>query len=408
MLAGRSGDGSLADLSTVYMAVGKVVKGKMSQEELEGLEEIACPGCGSCAGMFTANTMNCLTEALGMGLMGNGTIPAVDGRRIQLAREAGRKIMELLAAEIPPSDIITRESIANAFIADMALGGSTNSVLHLMALANEAGIKFPLAEINRLSESTPHLSKLSPSGDYHVQDLDLAGGMAAVMKELEGLLHLNTMTVSGRTLGEEIAAARVKDRDVIRPRSQPHSQSGGITVLFGNLAPEGAVVKSAAVSPSMLVHRGPARIFNSEQEATKELMSGLINPGEVIVVRYEGPRGGPGMPEMLTPTSLLSGTGLDDKVALVTDGRFSGATRGAAIGHVSPEAAAGGPIAALQDGDIISIDIPNHRLNVDLSDEELRRRIAQLPPFEPKVKTGYLRRYIEKVSSASSGAVFRS
>jgi dihydroxy-acid dehydratase len=247
MLAGRLGDGSVADLSTVYMAVGRVVKGEMSQEELEGLEEVACPGCGSCAGMFTANTMNCLTEALGMGLIGNGTIPAVDGRRIQLAREAGRKMMELLAADISPLAIITRESIANAFIADMALGGSTNSVLHLMALANEAGIEFPLAEINRLSESTPHLSKLSPSGGYHVEDLDLAGGMAAVMKELEGLLHLNTRTVSGRTLGQEIATARVRDHEVIRPHSQPHSQSGGISILFGNLAPEGAVVKSAAL-----------------------------------------------------------------------------------------------------------------------------------------------------------------
>ncbi len=408
MLAGRLGDGSLADLSTVYMAVGKVVKGEMSQEELEGLEEIACPGCGSCAGMFTANTMNCLTEALGMGLIGNGTIPAVDGRRIQLAREAGRKMMALLAPEIRPSDIITRESIANAFIADMALGGSTNSVLHLMALANEAGIEFPLTEINRLSERTPHLCKISPSGSYHVEDLDLAGGMAAVMKELEGLLHLNMRTASGRTLGQEIAAARVRDHEVIRPRSQPHSQRGGIAILFGNLAPDGAVVKSAAVAPSMLVHRGPARLFDSEEEATKGLMSGLINLGEVIVIRYEGPRGGPGMPEMLTPTSLLSGMGLDDKVALLTDGRFSGATRGAAIGHVSPEAAAGGPIAALRNGDIISIDIPNHRLDVELSDEELRRRIAELPEFEPKVKTGYLRRYIEKVTSASSGAIFRS
>ncbi len=316
--------------------------------------------------------------------------------------------MELLAAEIRPSDIITRESIANAFVADMALGGSTNSVLHLMALANEAGIEFPLAEINRLSESTPHLSKLSPSGGYHVEDLDLAGGMAAVMKELEGLLHLNTRTASGRTLGQEIAAARVRDHEVIRPRSQPHSQRGGIAILFGNLAPDGAVVKSAAVAPSMLVHRGPARLFDSEEEATRGLMSGLINLGEVIVIRYEGPRGGPGMPEMLTPTSLLSGMGLDDKVALLTDGRFSGATRGAAIGHVSPEAAAGGPIAALRNGDIISIDIPNHRLDVELSDEELRRRIAELPEFEPRVKTGYLRRYIEKVTSASSGAIFKS
>ena len=407
MLAGRLQNGSLADLSTVFMAVGQAVKGEISEEELEELVRVACPGCGSCAGMFTANTMNCLIEALGMGLMGNGTIPAVDSRRIQLARETGRKIMELLVADIRPSDIITRESIRNAFIADMALGGSTNSVLHLIALANEAGIDFPLSEINELSERTPHLSKLSPSGEYHVEDLDLAGGMAAVLMEVAELLNPKVRTVSGRTLGQDIAMARVRDHEVIRSHSNPYSTTGGISILFGNLAPDGAVVKSAAVAPSMLVHRGPAHVFNSEEEATRGLMSGAINPGEVIVLRYEGPKGGPGMPEMLTPTSLVSGMGLDDKVALITDGRFSGATRGAAIGHVSPEAAEQGPIAAVQDGDIISIDIPNRRLDIEISADELQKRLAQLPPFAPKVKTGYLRRYIEKVTSASSGAVFK-
>jgi dihydroxy-acid dehydratase len=342
-----------------------------------------------------------------MGLMGSGTIPAIDSRRLALAREAGRKIMELLKADICPRDIITEESIRNAFIVDMALGGSTNSVLHIKALASEAGIDFPLSEINKLSKGTPHLCKLSPSGEYHVEDLDLAGGMAAVMKELGGLLHLDAKTVSGKTLGEDIAHAKVKDHEVIRPRTNPHSSSGGIAILFGNLAPDGAVVKRAAVAPEMLHHRGPAHVFDSEEEATKGIMAGAVKPGEVVVIRYEGPKGGPGMPEMLTPTALLSGMGLDDKVALITDGRFSGATKGAAIGHVSPEAAERGAIAAVRDGDIISIDIPNHRLDVELSDDEIKRRLSQLPPFEPKVKTGYLSRYIEKVRAASTGAVFK-
>jgi dihydroxy-acid dehydratase len=407
MLAGRLGDGKFTDLSTVFMAVGKVVKGEMDEKELDELERLACPGCGSCSGMFTANTMNCLSEALGMGLMGNGTIPAIDSRRLALAREAGRKIMELLNADTRPLDIITEDSIRNAFIVDMALGGSTNSVLHIKALASEAGIDFPLSEINKLSKGTPHLCKLSPSGEYHVEDLDLAGGMAAVMKELGGLLHLDAKTVSGKTLGEDIAHAKVKDHEVIRPRTNPHSSSGGIAILFGNLAPDGAVVKRAAVAPEMLHHRGPAHVFDSEEEATKGIMAGAVKPGEVVVIRYEGPKGGPGMPEMLTPTALLSGMGLDDKVALITDGRFSGATKGAAIGHVSPEAAERGAIAAVRDGDIISIDIPNHRLDVELSDDEIKRRLSQLPPFEPKVKTGYLSRYIEKVRAASTGAVFK-
>lgn len=407
MLAGRPGTGvNTVDLNSVFVAVGKVTSGEMTEAELEELERIACPGCGSCAGMFTANTMNCLTEALGMALPGNGTIPAVEAGRIRLAKEAGRQAMELLAENILPLDIVTKDSIRNALVVDMALGGSTNSVLHLMALAHEAGIDFPLSAVNEISDSTPHLAKLSPAGENHIEDLHLAGGIPAVMKELEDLLSLGARTVTSKSLGEEIAHAKVKDPEVIRPRSNPYSATGGLTVLFGNLAPEGAVVKSAAVSPNMLVHKGRARIFESEEEATEKIMKGAIEPGEVVVVRYEGPKGGPGMREMLTPTSLLSGMGMDDKVALITDGRFSGATRGAAIGHVSPEAASRGPIAALKDGDTISIDIPHHRLDVELSQAEIAQRLAQLPPFESKVKKGYLKRYAEKVTSASTGAVF--
>ena len=407
MLAGRMAGDKCVDLSNVFEAVGKVAKGEMSQSELEELEEVACPGCGSCSGMFTANTMNCLTEALGMALSGNGTIPAVDARRIQLAKQSGRKVMELLAADIRPCDIVTNHSIYNAFAVDMALGGSTNSVLHLMALAHEAGIDFPLETINEISQRTPHLSKMRPSGDYHLEDLDLAGGIAAVMQEISERLNLEVKTVSGNSLRQDIANARVRDAEVIRPVSNPHSARGGLSILFGNLAPQGAVVKSAAVIPEMMVHKGPARIFNSEDEATTEIMKGVVKSGDVVVIRYEGPKGGPGMPEMLTPTSIISGMGLDKEVALITDGRFSGATRGAAIGHVSPEAAEKGPIAALEDGDQITIDIPNNRIEVELSDDEIDRRLSQLPEFEPRIKTGYLKRYVEMVTSAATGAVFR-
>ena len=409
MLAGHlsSDDGvRKVDVSSVFEAVGKVAKGSMSQEELEQLAEIACPGCGSCAGMFTANTMNCLTEALGMGLSGNGTIPAVDARRIQLAREAGQQIMKLLAGNICPRDIINKDSIHNAFAVDMALGGSTNSVLHLMAVAHEAGIDFPLSAINEISQHTPNLCKLRPSGDYHLEDLDQAGGIPAVMKELEGLLRLESRTVSGKSVAEIIADRRVMDKEVIRSVANAYSAIGGMAILFGNLAPDGAVVKRAAVAPEMMVHRGPARVFDSEEEATTAIMSGGIKTGDVVVIRYEGPKGGPGMREMLTPTSLLSGMGMDKEVALITDGRFSGATRGAAIGHVSPEAASRGPIAALKDGDIVKIDIPNYKLEVELSDKEISHRLARLAKFESKAKTGYLRYYAEKVGSASTGAVF--
>jgi len=409
MLAGRlnTGDGvKKVDLSSVFEAVGMVSKGRMSQEELEKLAEVACPGCGSCSGMFTANTMNCATEALGMALSGNGTIPAVSSQRRQLAQATGQQIMKLLKDNIRPRDIINEDSIYNAFAVDMALGGSTNSVLHLVAIAHEAGISFSLDKINQISERTPYLCKLRPSGEYHVEDLDRAGGIPAVMNELKDLLKLKVKTVSGKSVAELVAGHQIQDKKVIHPIAQAHSPSGGLVILFGNLAPEGAVVKKAAVAPEMMTHRGKARVFDSEEEATSAIMAGRINEGEVIVIRYEGPKGGPGMREMLTPTSLLSGMGMNDKVALITDGRFSGATRGAAIGHVSPEAARGGPIAALKDGDIIKIDIPACRLEVELSDKELSQRLGGLAEFEPKIKGGYLKTYAEKVLSASTGAVF--
>ena len=406
MLAGRLGNNEKIDLSSVFEGVGKVTSGKMSQEELLQLEVLACPGYGSCSGMFTANTMNCLTEAMGMGLPGNGTIPAVDSRRQGLAREAGRQVMRLLANDIHPRDIINGDSLYNAFAVDMALGGSTNSVLHLMAIAHEAGIDFSLSMINEISQRIPYLCKLRPTGQYHVEDLDRAGGITAVMKELQGLLKLDLKTVTGKTVAENIAGSQISDKEVIRPIANAYLSSGGLVLLFGNLAPDGAVVKRAAVAPEMMVHRGPARVFDSEEEATEAVMGDSINPGDVLVIRYEGPKGGPGMREMLTPTSILSGIGMDKEVALITDGRFSGATRGAAIGHVSPEAASRGPIAALRDGDIINIDIPNYKLEVELTEEEIASRLAHLAEFEPKVKTGYLRYYAEKVCSASTGAVF--
>ncbi len=409
MLAGRLGSYNgikQVDLSSLFEAVGKVASGQMTAEELEQLEELACPGCGSCAGMFTANTMNCLTEAMGMGLAGHGTIPAVDARRGHLAKKAGQQIMELLANNIRPRDIINKDSIHNAFTVDMALGGSTNSILHLLAVAHEAGIDLPLSMVNEISERTPYLCKLSPAGDNHLEDLDRAGGISAVMRELQGLLKLASRTVADKSVAEIIADSRVVDREVIHSTTNAYSTTGGIAILFGNLAPDGGVVKRAAVAPEMMVHQGAARIFNSEEEATTAIMSGSIKPGEVVVIRYEGPKGGPGMREMLTPTSILSGMGMDKEVALITDGRFSGATRGAAIGHVSPEAASRGPIAALRNGDIIKIDIPNYKLEVELTDKEIFERLARLADFEPKVKTGYLKYYAEKVGSANTGAVF--
>jgi dihydroxy-acid dehydratase len=409
MLAGKLVRGNTArsvDLITVFQAVGKVAKGKMTKAELQELEMVACPGYGSCAGMFTANTMNCLSEALGMALPGNGTIPAVEARRRQLAYKAGQQVMEALAKDIRPKDVITKDSLYNAFVVDMALGGSTNSVLHLAAVAHEAGIDFPLSWINEISDSVPHICKLSPASDYHIEDLDLAGGIPAIMHELSGLLKLEANTILGKPLGDIAKKAKVKNREVIRSLSQPYASTGGISILFGNLAPDGSVVKSAAVASEMLVHRGPARVFDSEEEATAAIMKGEFKSGEVIVIRYEGPKGGPGMREMLAATSLLSGMGMDKEVALITDGRFSGGTRGAAIGHVSPEAAEKGPIAALRNGDMININIPDHKLEVELSQKELKQRLASLPSFEPKIKTGYLKRYSDKVGSASTGAVF--
>jgi dihydroxy-acid dehydratase len=394
------------DLISVFEAVGKVASGKMTETELAEMEELACPGCGSCAGMFTANTMNCLMEALGMALPGNGTIPAADGRRVQLARKAGEQIMTLLAKNIRPRDIINQKSLENAFTVDMALGGSTNTVLHLPAIASEAGISFPLKKINEISQRTPYISKLSPAGENHIQDLDRAGGIPAVMKEVKSLLYTDLMTVTGKTIGENIAGAKVIDREVIRTKARAHSQTGGLAILYGNIAPEGAVVKAGAVPAEMLKFKGPARVFDSEDAVTPAIMQGKIKSGDVVVIRYEGPKGGPGMREMLTPTSLLGGMGLINSVALITDGRFSGGSRGACIGHISPEAASRGPIAALKDGDIIEIDIPNYKINVKLTDKEIAARMTKVAEFEPRVKTGYLRRYAEKVGSASKGAIF--
>ncbi|MEA3443047.1 MAG: dihydroxy-acid dehydratase [Chloroflexota bacterium] len=409
MMAGkltRGDETKIVDLNSVFMAVGQLAKGDISEDELTELEKVACPGCGSCSGMFTANTMNCLTEAMGMALPGNGTIPAVQARRTQLAYQAGQQIVNIVTKNILPRDIVTKNSIYNAFAVDMALGGSTNSVLHLTAIAHEAGIDFPLSWLNEISQSIPHICKLSPAGEYHIEDLDLAGGIMAVMREISDLLKLEPKTVLGKSIGEVIKEYDVKDRNVIHPSSNPYSATGGISMLFGNLAPGGGVVKSAAVAPEMLVHRGPAKVFDSEEEATSAIMAERIKPGDVVVIRYEGPKGGPGMREMLMPTSLLGGMGMDKKVALITDGRFSGATKGASIGHISPEAAERGPIAVLNNGDIIKIDIPNHKLEVELNQREIEQRLSSLPVFEPKIKTGYLKRYADKVTSASKGAVF--
>jgi len=409
MLAGQL-DGRAVDLADVFMAVGAVTRGEMTAAELDRLERAACPGCGSCAGMFTANTMNCLTEALGLGLPGHGTIPAIHANRVALAKQAGMQVMELLARDVRALDILTPAAFRNAFAVDMALGGSTNSVLHLLAVAHEAGVQIPLHELNDYSARTPHLCRMSPAaGGHHIEDLERAGGIPAVMRGLldGGLLDGDVLTVTGRALAENLATAEVRDAAVIRPLDAPYSPTGGLAILFGNLAPDGAVVKQAVVAPEMRRHTGPARVFDSEEAATAAIMAGQFEAGDVLVIRYEGPKGGPGMREMLTPTSLLSGMGLDDRVALLTDGRFSGATRGAAIGHVSPEAAERGPLAIVQDGDPIRIDIPDRALTLELPAAEIARRLTELPPWEPAIKSGYLRRYAQSVTSASTGAVFR-
>ena len=401
--------GKVADLNSVFMGVGSVIAGTMSERELLELEEVACPGCGSCSGMFTANTMNCLTEALGLGLPGHGTIPAVEARRIRLAKDAGRQVMSLLERNIRPSDILTRAAFRNAFVVDMALGGSTNTVLHMIAIAHEAGIDLPLSELNEISASTPHLCRMSPvAGGHHIQDLDRAGGIQAVMRDLvdRGLLDPSALTVTGGTLGDNVSDAVVTDRDVIRSPADPYSPSGGLAILFGNLAPGGAVVKTAAVPGNKLVYSGPARVFESEDAATAAIMKRRFAKGDVIVIRNEGPKGGPGMREMLTATAALSGMGMDGEVALLTDGRFSGATRGIAVGHISPEAAARGAIAAVKDGDTIRIDIPSRTLELQVPEDEIRQRLAALPPWECPVERGYLRRYSQLVTSANTGAVF--
>jgi dihydroxy-acid dehydratase len=401
--------GETVDLNSVFMGVGSVIAGTMTEEDLFELEARACPGCGSCSGMFTANTMNCLTEALGMGLPGHGTIPAVEARRICLAKDAGRQVMALLRAGIKPLDILTPQAFRNAFAVDMALGGSTNTVLHMIAIAHEAGIDFSLTELNEISARVPHLCRMSPvAGGHHIEDLDCAGGIQAVVKELaeEGLLDPSTITVTGKTVEENLNKAAVLDREVIRSPKDPYSASGGLTILFGNLAPDGAVIKTAAVPKDKQVYSGPARVFDSEDAATEAILARRFEKGDVIVIRYEGPKGGPGMREMLTATSALSGMGMDGEVALLTDGRFSGATRGIAIGHISPEAAAGGTIAAIQDGDIIRVDVPNRALELEVPADEIQRRLDALPPWQCRVERGYLRRYAQLVTSANTGAVF--
>ena len=405
MLAGRV-DGGRASFSTISEAVGMYNAGKMSEEKLREYECKTCPTCGSCSGMYTANSMNCLTEALGMGLRGNGTIPAVYSARIELAKHAGMAVMEMLQKNIRPRDIMTEAAFRNALAVDMALGCSTNSMLHLPAIAYECGIKIDLDIANAISEKTPNLCHLAPAGQTYMEQLDEAGGVYAVMHELskKGLLDLSCLTVTGKTVGENIAGCENRDREVIRPVEAPYSETGGIAVLRGSLAPEGGVVKRSAVAPEMLVHEGPARVFECEEDAQAAINAGDIRPGDVVVIRYEGPKGGPGMREMLNPTSAIMGMGLGSSVALITDGRFSGATRGACIGHVSPEAASGGPIGVVREGDIIRIDIPGNRLELLIGEEELAARMRDFVP-KKKELSGYLKRYAALVSSGASGAV---
>jgi dihydroxy-acid dehydratase len=408
MLAGTR-EGKKIDLVRVFEAVGAVSSGKMSKAELADIEDSACPTCGSCAGMFTANSMNCLTEAIGMGLAGNGTIPAVMAARTRLAKEAGMKIMMLLKKRITPRKIMTEKAFANAMAVDMALGCSTNTVLHLMAIGLEAGVRIDLDAFNRVSEKTPHLCNLSPAGSHHMENLDRAGGVSAVMKELsrKGLINTDCLTVTGRPVKENIEDSRIRDKSVIRPLERPYHKQGGLAVLFGNLAASGCVVKQSAVVRRMLRHVGPARVFDSEEEATSAIMAGRIKKGDVVIIRYEGPRGGPGMREMLMPTSAIAGMGLDADVALVTDGRFSGGTRGAAIGHVSPEAMEAGPIAIVEDGDTIAIDIPNRRITLKVSENEIKMRLSKCRPPKSRISKGYMARYVRAVSSGGEGAIVK-
>jgi dihydroxy-acid dehydratase len=411
MRAGRDpATGRPLDLASVFEAVGQLSKHSITETELDQIERHACPTCGSCSGMFTANSMNCLCEALGLALPGNGSILATDPRRDQLFEAAGQAIVELVRRDIRPSDILTRAAFENALALDMAMGGSSNTILHTLAVAHEAGVDLRLEEINAISDRVPHLCKVAPSGLHHMEDIDRAGGISAILKTLAarpGLLHLTTQTVSGCTLGERLATAEVLDPEVIRPLDRPYSPRGGLAILFGNLAPNGAVVKAAGVAPAMMTFRGPAIIFESEEEARIGILVGKVKAGDVVVIRYEGPRGGPGMQEMLGPTSALAGRGLGDSVALLTDGRFSGATRGGAIGHISPEAAAGGPIALVEPGDLIEIDIPQRRLTLRVDEVVLRQRRAAWPGRPSQIKHGFLARYASMVTSADQGAILR-
>ena len=406
MLAGHV-KGEKRSLSSMFEAVGSYAAGTMTEEDVYDFECNACPTCGSCSGMYTANSMNCLTEVLGMGLKGNGTIPAVYSERLRLSKRAGMQVMELLKQDIRPRDIMTKEAFLNALTVDMALGCSTNSMLHLPAIAHEAGVELNPEMANAISEKTPNLCHLAPAGYHYIEELNEAGGVYAVMNELNklGLLHTECMTATGKTVGENIKGCVNKNPEIIRPVENPYSKTGGIAVLKGNLAPDTAVVKRSAVVPEMQVHEGPARVFDCEEDAIEAIRGGKIVAGDVVVIRYEGPKGGPGMREMLNPTSAIAGMGLGSSVALITDGRFSGASRGASIGHVSPEAAEGGPIALVEEGDLIRINIPEHKLEVVVSDEELARRKAAWTPREPKVTTGYLKRYAKMVSSANKGAI---
>ena len=406
MLAGHV-DGRKRSLSSMFEAVGAYEAGKMTAEKVEEYVNKVCPTCGSCSGMYTANSMNCMTEVLGMGLQGNGTIPAVYSERIRLAKHAGMKVMELLKNNVRPSDIMTKKAFLNCLTVDMALGCSTNTMLHLPAIAHEAGVELNMDIANEISAKTPNLCHLAPAGPTYMEDLNEAGGVYAVMNELskKGLLYEDQITVTGKTVGENIKDVRNLNPEVIRPIDNPYMAQGGIAVLKGNIAPDTGIVKQSAVVPEMMVHEGPARVFDCEEDAIKAIKGGDIVPGDVVVIRYEGPKGGPGMREMLNPTSAIAGMGLGDSVALITDGRFSGASRGASIGHVSPEAAVGGPIALIEEGDIIKIDIPNNSLNVDVTDEELAKRKEKWQPREPKITDGYLRRYAALVTSGNRGAI---
>ena len=408
MLAGHV-NGQKTSLSSMFEAVGANAAGKMSDEEVDNYVCNACPTCGSCSGMYTANSMNCLTEAIGMGLQGNGTIPAVYSQRIKLAKHAGMKVMELLEKNIRPRDILTKEAFMNALTVDMALGCSTNTMLHLPAIAHEAGVEINLDIANEISAKTPNLCHLAPAGHHYMEELNEAGGIYAVMNELAqaGLLNTDLITATGKTVGENIRGCENKNPEIIRPIDDPYMKTGGIAVLRGNVAPDSCVVKRSAVVPEMMVHEGPARVFDCEEDAIDAIKSGKIVEGDVVVIRYEGPKGGPGMREMLNPTSAIAGMGLGSSVALITDGRFSGASRGASIGHVSPEAAVGGPIALIEEGDIIAIDIPANTINVKVSDEEMAKRKEAWTPKEPKVKTGYLARYASMVTSADKGAILQ-